>query len=185
MRAVVDDPLDAERRGRQAAEDIRRDFSPEAAGATMERRLATVREYLADGKPLRHPPVREPSSTIAAIEHLIQRGPAPRTGGRGGAARVIAQQLALRVTRPIIAYQQEIGGRLARHVENQDRALQRVRREAASQTARLLAEVRRSEAARHELDAELTALKARTQGHQPASRPGREIPTTRRRATQR
>jgi glycosyltransferase involved in cell wall biosynthesis/2-polyprenyl-3-methyl-5-hydroxy-6-metoxy-1,4-benzoquinol methylase len=140
MREVVENPLVAERRGRQAAADIRANFSPQAAGETMARRLEFVRAHLEAQKAVRHPgpPIPAPLG-LRALQELIVRGPVPREGGRGGAARRLAHRAALRLMRPVIAHEREVGERLLSEVAA-------TRRRAAAQVATVLAEIRHREA---------------------------------------
>jgi glycosyltransferase involved in cell wall biosynthesis/SAM-dependent methyltransferase len=159
MREVADDPLAAEQRGRVAAHDIRRNYSPEAAGETMERRLAFVREHLAGHKPMRHPADVPPEPLgLSALREFISRGPAPRPEGRGGKARRLAFRSALRAMRPVIVYEQRIGQRLVSE-------LAVTRRRAAAQVAVGLAELRRRDSELQRLttlERRLTLLEAET-----------------------
>jgi glycosyltransferase involved in cell wall biosynthesis len=165
MRKVVDDPLDAERRGRQGAADLRRTHSPDAAGEMMERRLTAIRNRPAASRPLRHssPPAR-PTAGLLALQQLIERGPVARAEAKGGAPRRAAHGALARIMRPLTEYQRQINegiiGELARH----GRAMLRERRRTAAHTAALLAELRRREAALRAVHAELTAIKAQLGG---------------------
>lgn len=140
MREVVANPLAAERRGRQAAADIRANFSPQAAGETMARRLEFVRAHVEAHKAVRHPgpPIPAPLG-VRALQELIARGPVPREGGRGGAARRLAHRAALRLMKPVIAHEREVGERLLSE-------LAATRKRAAAQVATVLAELRQRDA---------------------------------------
>jgi glycosyltransferase involved in cell wall biosynthesis/SAM-dependent methyltransferase len=137
MREVVDDPAAAEQRGRQAAWDIRRTHSPDAAGQTMERRLAFVREHLKARRSLRHPGGTLPQPMgLPALQEYIDRGPIPRPEGRGGRARRLAFRAAMRVMRPVVVHERRVGERLLSE-------LGAMRRRAAAQVAVPLSELRR------------------------------------------
>lgn len=137
MREVVENPVEAARRGRQAALDIRAGYSPDVAGETMERRLADVRTRLQTRKPVRHgnAPI-SPSIGFSALRELIERGPSPREGGR---VRRLAQRLALRVMRPVIVHQREVSEGLLSEVAA-------TRGRDAARVAAVLAELRRQDA---------------------------------------
>ncbi|MBV9334353.1 MAG: methyltransferase domain-containing protein [Solirubrobacterales bacterium] len=136
MREVVNDPLAAEQRGQQAAWDIRQTHSPDAAGETMERRLAFVRDHLRARKPVRYPGGALPQPMgLSALKEYIDRGPIPRSGGRVGKARRLAFRAALRLMRPVVVHEQRVGERLLSE-------LGATRRHAAAQVAVALSEVR-------------------------------------------
>ncbi len=136
MREVVENPAEAERRGRQAAIDIRAGYSPDAAGETMERRLDQVRSLVEAGKPVRHlgPSMPTPLG-LKALQELIAQGPVPR---EGGAARRLAQRVALRLMRPVIVHQRQVSERLVSEIEA-------TRRRDAAHVAAVLAELRRQD----------------------------------------
>lgn len=141
MREVVDDPDAAARRGRQAALDIRRTHSPLAAGETMERRLAFVREHLTARKPVRHPAGTLPQPVgLTALRQYVDRGPIARPEGRGGPARDLAFRAALRLMRPVVVFEQRVAERLVSE-------LGATRRRAAAQVAVALTELRRRDRA--------------------------------------
>jgi glycosyltransferase involved in cell wall biosynthesis len=136
MREVVENPAVAERRGRQAAIDIRTGYSPDAAGETMERRLDQVRSHVEAGKPVRHlgPSMPTPLG-LKALQELIAQGPVPR---EGGAARRLAQRVALRLMRPVIVHQRQVSERLVSEIDV-------TRRRDAAHVAAVMAELRRQD----------------------------------------
>lgn len=64
MRLVIDDPVEAHRRGLRAAADIGRSNAPEVAGAAMRHRLEAIRARLP-----RAAPAPRQSALRAAVEH--------------------------------------------------------------------------------------------------------------------
>jgi hypothetical protein len=149
MREVAGDPAAAEPRGRQAALDIRRAYSPEAAGETMEHRLAQVRTHLDAGRPVRHARVPAETSRLSALRDLIAQDPTPLRQ-EGTAARRLAFRVAMRLMRPVIRHEREVAdrmtGEIARLQEELVDARQQlgvVRQQAGAQIAVLLAELRR------------------------------------------
>jgi glycosyltransferase involved in cell wall biosynthesis/SAM-dependent methyltransferase len=147
MNIIVDDPLAAERRGRQAALDIRRTHSPDAAGETMERRLAFVREHLKANRPVRHPagPLPQPTE-LTALREVINNGPIARPEGRGGAARRFAFRAALRLMRPMLMHERRVEERIVSQFERIVSEFGVTRRQAGAQVAVPLAELRRRDA---------------------------------------
>ena len=88
MREVVEDPLAAERRGQQAAADIRAGYSPDAAGETMERRLEHVRSHLeARASRCDTQGRRSRADGVEGAPGAHRAGPAPPGGRAGPAAR--------------------------------------------------------------------------------------------------
>jgi hypothetical protein len=137
MRAVVENRAEAERRGRQAALDIRAGFSAGAAGETMERRLKQVRSLVDTHEPVRHPGPPMPAPLgLTALQELIARGPVPR---EGGSLRRLAQRAALRLMRPVIVHQQQVSERMLGEIAA-------TRRRDAARVASVLAELRRQDA---------------------------------------
>jgi hypothetical protein len=136
MREVVEDRVAAERRGRQAALDIRRGFSPDAAGETMERRLEQVRSHVDAQEPVRHPgPSIAAPLGLKALQDLIARGPVPR---EGGVARRLAQRAALRLMRPVIVHHRQVSERVVSEIAA-------TRRRDAAWVATVLAKLRRQD----------------------------------------
>ena len=145
MREVVEDPLAAARRGRQAAADLRAGYSPGVAGESMERRLDDVRRRLEAHEQLRHPGsfVRAPRG-LDSLREFIARGPVTREGGR---ARRLAQRAALRVMRPVIVHQRQVSERLVDEIVGDVVSeIAATRRREAAHVAAVLAELRRQEA---------------------------------------
>jgi len=132
MRQVFEDPDEARRRGERAAECIRRDFSPEAAGASMRARLEEI--WSAS-------PPAPPSDE--RLEALVERVGA--AGASGGGARSLARRAALRMMRPFTHHQRELNRELADTVQAQAAELARLELAAAHTRATLLAEIRRLE----------------------------------------
>ncbi len=164
MREVAGDPVAAQRRGRQAALDIRRTHSPDAAGETMERRLADVREHLEAQRPVRHAAVPPATARLNALQDLIAQEPTPLREG-GGIARRLAFRAAMRVMRPVIRHQREVADRLASELARLDEAQLADRRQAGSQIAIALAELRRHDqalATTSDLVRRVTAIEAET-----------------------
>jgi glycosyltransferase involved in cell wall biosynthesis len=137
MGEVVENPAEAEQRGRQAALDIRAGFSVDAAGEMMERRLEEVRGRIDAQEPVRHPGPAIPAPLgLKALQDLIARGPVPREGGR---IRRLAQRAALRLMRPVVVHQREVAERVVSE-------LAATRQRDAARVATVLAELRRQDA---------------------------------------
>jgi glycosyltransferase involved in cell wall biosynthesis len=136
MREVVENRVEAERRGRQAALDIRAGFSAEAAGETMQRRLEQVRSLVDAHAPVRHPGPPMPAPLgLKALQELIARGPVPRDGGT---VRRLAQHAALRLMRPVIVHERQVSERVLSEIAA-------TRRRDAARVATVLAELRRQD----------------------------------------
>jgi glycosyltransferase involved in cell wall biosynthesis len=137
MREVVENPAEAEQRGRQAAADIRAGFSADVAGETMERRLEEVRRHVDAHEPVRHPGPSIPAPLgLNALQALIARGPVSR---EGGTMRRLAQRAALRLMRPVIVHQRQVSERVVSEIAA-------TRRRDAARVASVLAELRRQDA---------------------------------------
>jgi glycosyltransferase involved in cell wall biosynthesis len=108
MRAVVEDPEEAERRAQRGARDIRRAHSPAVAGAQMAKLLRDIAT--------RVPAARGDWENSRAREHvrgadeLVRAGSQLGPGSRAGAARRGLRRLVLRVMKPHIAHQRRIDG---------------------------------------------------------------------------
>ena len=134
MRAVFDDRDEAARRGARAAADLRRDFSPEAAGQAMRLRLDSLRVDAAPDSGLR--------DTLAVLERAVSGDPAlARRGGLAARAR----RLAVRAMRPFTYHQQRLDEQLVAAVEDLQRRVARVEADAALARAEALLELRRRE----------------------------------------
>jgi SAM-dependent methyltransferase/glycosyltransferase involved in cell wall biosynthesis len=158
MREVADNPIAAAERGRQAARDIRRTHSADAAGETMEQRLAFVRAHLNTGRALRHSAGALPEPIgLDALREYIDRGPIARKQG-GARARQFAFRSALRLMRPVVIHQRRVGERLLSE-------LRATRRYADARIAVALTELRRREGVLQNLTAleqRLALLEAET-----------------------
>jgi glycosyltransferase involved in cell wall biosynthesis/SAM-dependent methyltransferase len=104
MRHVFDDPAAAAERGRIAASDIRTTHSPSAAGATLERALAPVRETIAARRE-RDADLAGPRATLAQAAALVEAGAGESPPGR---VRRLARAVALRAMRPHIVHQRRV-----------------------------------------------------------------------------
>ncbi len=119
MREVFEAPEEAARRGQRAAEDIRRDHSPEAARAAIEARIEDGRRdrLLASLKP--PSPVRASVGAPAGrdlLEHLLNFSePPPRHGA--GKLETQAKRLYMRLLRPYMAHQQRINATVAESLD--------------------------------------------------------------------
>jgi glycosyltransferase involved in cell wall biosynthesis len=151
MREVADDPLAAARRGRQAALDIRRTYSPEAAGETMERRLAQVRAHLESGGAVRHAAVPPATTRLDALRALIAQDPVPLKEG-GGPARRLAFRAGMRLVRPVVRHQRQVAERIASELGRLHEEQRTARHQTGAQIAVVLAELRRHERATEEAD---------------------------------
>ena len=172
MRQVFEQPLEAEGRGRNGAADLRRAHSPDAAGETMERRLAMIRARLAQRRPVRHTSTcAETPSELTRLQELIDHPPVPQQAAPGGPIRRLARRAALRVMRPVTEYQRQLSehGRkvgealvaeLDRQIATHADDVRRTRHRGGAQVAALLAELRSREAELASILAKLAALRA-------------------------
>jgi hypothetical protein len=164
MRSVFEQPMDAERRGRRAAADIRRAHSPEAAGETMERRLETIRTHLAQRRPLRHVSSRAPAQPEPTrLEELIDRVPGLRQTRAAAPVRRVARRVTVRARRAATNRELQFAKQMAE--------IDQVRRRSGAQIATVLAELRSQDAALRSIRAEVAALRAarRVNGQQKQS----------------
>jgi glycosyltransferase involved in cell wall biosynthesis len=178
MREVFDNPLEAMRRARQGAVDIRRTHSPEAAGETMERRLKTIRAHLGNHPPVRHASSpAQPPPELTQLQELVDRRQSFPQAPKRGRVRNFARRTALRAMAPLIEYQRqisehehEVGRGVVRELGRQNAArtaeLSQMRRQAGAQVAVLLAELRSREAALRSVSAELAALRSEPEASQ-------------------
>ena len=172
IRDVFDRPLEAARRARHGAADIRRTHSVDAAGQTMADRLNTVRSHLDRHLPIRHAGSPRPSpSELAQLQELIGRPAELRQRSAGGRVRNLARRAALRVMNPVIEYQRQLSEHehqveqgLVRELARQDAArsteLLQIRRRAGAQISALMAQLRSREAVLRSMRAEMAALRA-------------------------
>ena len=145
MRRLFDDPAAARELGARARAEIGRTHSPTAAAELLSRRLESIR---ATGR-ARRASDRAGSlgPALAGLPLRIRQGPARATRGRGGSARELARNTALRAMRPLAAYQQAINAEFVTALEELHRELAELRLEAAADRARLLSELRALRAA--------------------------------------
>jgi glycosyltransferase involved in cell wall biosynthesis/SAM-dependent methyltransferase len=119
LREVFERPEEAATRGRRAAEDIRRNHSPEAAAAAIQARI----EHGRRGRLLAR--LEPPSAARAKVgapagrdllEHLLDFSEPP---ARRGAGKVQAQakRLYMRLLRPYVAHQQRINASVAESLD--------------------------------------------------------------------
>ena len=155
MHEVSEDPLAAARRGAQAAVDLRRDYSPLAAGETMERRLADVREHLEAGRPIRHAARAPATVRLDALQALIAQDPAP-LNEEGGALRRLVFRATMRLVRPVIRHQRLVAQGIASELARLHEAQRAAREQAGAQTAVVLAELRRRAPSEHAVEPDPT-----------------------------
>ncbi len=111
MREVVADPEAAARRGRKAAEDIRRTNSPEAASEILRMRLAEAKRANLINRLEGPTPVQAAAGKVsgpAQLAALINAPTSPPRPGRGYRARAVAKRVYMRLLRPLTAHQQRI-----------------------------------------------------------------------------
>jgi glycosyltransferase involved in cell wall biosynthesis len=135
MCSVFDDRDEARRRGRLAAETIRRDFSPEAVGRTMKARLDELRTDPA--------PAADLAAELAAFDRALGTG-----HGHGRIRRVL-----LRLMRPYTFHRRRLDERLVEALDELRAEQRRLELQHALARAELLSELRRR-------DARITALEA-------------------------
>jgi glycosyltransferase involved in cell wall biosynthesis len=153
MRKVFDDPEQALRIGRRAAEDIRRTHSRAAAGAVMGRRLDVLRE--------RHGVSADPGARSAPLAERVPSSPL-RAGPSRWGPRQALRRLMLRALRPYSAYQEGVNAEIVRSVDRLD-AL------ATERLAKLLFELR-EDAQQRELAERVTGLMGSILGLESATR---------------
>jgi glycosyltransferase involved in cell wall biosynthesis/SAM-dependent methyltransferase len=113
MRHVFEHSAAAAARGRQAAADIRRTHSPQAAGELLvahlrgeENAVATATSTLAR-RPVTAVPDGDPASGRAQLHHLLRfQEPPPRPGS--GRWRGFAKRVFMRILRPYASHQERI-----------------------------------------------------------------------------
>jgi glycosyltransferase involved in cell wall biosynthesis len=144
MRGVFDDQPAAVALGRTAASDIRRTHSPDAAGALMLRRLESIR---ATGRVRRAvDPARRRPRSLAALSLQLRQGPVPARAERARAARELMRQTALRLMRPFTAYQEQVNRQVLTGLEEVTDGMASLRDGELESRARLVGELRGSEA---------------------------------------
>ena len=151
MRRVFEDPAAARVLGERAAADIRRTHSPAVAAQAIARRLESIR--VTGRGPRALPSSRVRPAALARVDALVRQGPPPVP--RLGAARRVRgaiRKAILRAMRPYTDYQQKANGAVIDAVEELHSSLASVRREATTERAQLLAELRGSRQLRSALD---------------------------------
>jgi len=186
MREVFEEPAEAQRRGRAAARDIRKSHSPRTAGETMERRLATIRTYLQQRRPLRHQgrPVHTVTQTLQLPEMLERPVALPPLAAPDRGHRIL-ERVALRAVHTVTEHQRALAehqralaehqralaeqqgaigeglvGELDRQASMHAASLVDVQRRTGAQIAALLAELRRRDAELQSIRGEVAALQA-------------------------
>jgi FkbM family methyltransferase len=164
MRRVFDDQVASRALGAQAAADIRRTQSLEAAGVAMERRLEELMGQLGITAGSASATTGGPLDAAA----LIRRGPVAPQRSRLGSAGPIARRALFRILRPLTAYQREVDEQLVRQIDRLSRVvdghdgLSRPELRLAAARAAELAATRHPAAPEDEsVDARLTRLEQR------------------------
>jgi hypothetical protein len=160
MRDVMGDLTESARRGRAAAEHMRREFSAEAAGLAMRARLEEIWPQPSEGE---EPPAETSTPLLDLVDDVDRAAGAGVGMGPPGRARERARRAALRLMRPFTFHQRRLNRELAERVEELHRgayaqALGRLEREAALTRAQLLGEIRLRDARIAELSARLEPL---------------------------
>jgi glycosyltransferase involved in cell wall biosynthesis len=136
MRSVFEDRQEAACRGRRAANDLRRDFSPEAAGAAMKARLDALR---VDAPP----PPAALAGDLSAFDRALGTGRGPG----------LARRALLRLMRPYTYHRRRLDDRFASAIDELCDRLARAESQHALARADLLRELRRRDARIAELEA--------------------------------
>jgi glycosyltransferase involved in cell wall biosynthesis/SAM-dependent methyltransferase len=97
MRGVFEDRDESIRRGRRAAEEVRRSHSPAAAGERMARRLDSLRHQ--------HGAHPRPMTVAPALPSQVQMGPMSPPRSALGPIGPALRRLVLRLMKPFTAYQ--------------------------------------------------------------------------------
>jgi glycosyltransferase involved in cell wall biosynthesis/SAM-dependent methyltransferase len=119
MREVYENPEEAEARGRQAAADIRRNHSPQAAAEAIGERIEKGRRARLAA---RFQPPSAARATVGApagrdlLEHLLHVDVASPPAG-AGRAQAEAKRLYMRLLRPYAAHQQRINTTVAESLD--------------------------------------------------------------------
>jgi SAM-dependent methyltransferase len=121
MRAVLEDPAEARRRGERAAGDIAERHSAQAAGQVMAARLQRIM--------LRGAPRHVGTASLIDGDHLRRRiasGPPPSPNPRFGRPQVAARRALLRTLKPYSVYAGMVDRELVQNLEVLDRGVQAV-----------------------------------------------------------
>ena len=154
MRQVFEDPGAAAALGSKAAQTIKSDYSPQAAGEAMARRLQSIRATAV--ATLAPDPVLEQPPTLSRLPLRIASGPFPAAPGTGQATRERLRRAALTAMKPFTRYQQVVNAELVAAIADLHVEIERERARADAERADRLAEGRRAAQVRLELR-ELTA----------------------------
>jgi hypothetical protein len=106
MREVFDDPEAARELGAQAAEDIRRTHSREAAGEILRSRLEEIWSTARTRRPAESE--QEAPITLSALVPRMKQPPSPGDQPVRGSPRKLARNVMLRLMRPFTAYQETV-----------------------------------------------------------------------------
>jgi hypothetical protein len=152
MRRVFEDQAESRDRGARAASAIRETHSAATAGARMAERLDVVRRMQGEQRRAR---------VVSELPATVARGPVAPQRSSAGPVGPLLRRAALRLMKPLSAYQKTINEQLIRSVQSLDAEVARI--EAAQQRAEA-ADLAQSRSAsrellqlRHDVDA-LTAL---------------------------
>jgi SAM-dependent methyltransferase len=107
MREVVENPDEADDRGRRAREDVSRSLAPERTGEFVRERLDLIRNARREDSA--HEEAASIPTPLERAERYIREGPAVplRAPSRLGAAGIFARRLLYRALRPYLARQRE------------------------------------------------------------------------------
>jgi glycosyltransferase involved in cell wall biosynthesis len=160
MREVAGHQAEAARRGRAAAEHMRREFSAEAAGVAMRARLEAIWPRSSRSQ---EPPAEGSTRLLGLVDEVDRAAGAGVGVSSPGRARERARRAALRLMRPFTFHQRRLNRELAERVDELHRgayaqALGRLEREAALTRAQLLGEIRSRDARIAEISARLEQL---------------------------
>jgi glycosyltransferase involved in cell wall biosynthesis/SAM-dependent methyltransferase len=127
MRRVFENPREAAERGRRAAEDLRRNHSPEAAGRAMAERIRRVRSRAAtgyDGSTRAH---RLAGLDTKALTYRIATTPQPAaSGSRLGRILEPARRVLLKLIWPFAMQQRAVNEQLLATIKEDDQNLRAV-----------------------------------------------------------
>ena len=137
MRHAFEEQTESRARGSVAAASIRETHSARAAGARMAERLDLLRESYG-GRPRR-------SLVDADLSSAVARGPVAPPRSAAGALGPLLRRAALRVMKPLSAYQRTVNEELLRSVEALDASLQQIAVSQQRSEAADLAEARLTE----------------------------------------
>lgn len=130
MRQVFDNPEEARERGERAAQDIRTNHSPQAAGETMANRLRSIYQRLLEQR--RNAGERLPAQRVEALRARVERGPTPYLSGRFPAVKSVAWKPLSRALRPYSEHQRIVDAEVVARLENLEDAGRVARAEATA-----------------------------------------------------